>query len=905
MASRQTAHASGVCSPRKAPFMAALNISSREIRQSFLDFFKSKGHTIVRSSSLLPSSPNLLFTNAGMNQFVPIFLGQQPCPYSPPRAVDTQKCIRAGGKHNDLEDVGYDTYHHTFFEMLGNWSFGDYFKKEAITWGWELMTKILKFPKERIYATVYQPGHDEPASFDQEAFDCWKQIFDQAGLDPHVHIVFGGKKDNFWMMGDTGPCGPCSEIHVDLTPEGNTQGKWVNTGSPHCIEIWNLVFIQLNAESNGKFSDLPSRHVDTGAGLERICSVLQCTHQLTDFKSLISNYETDLFRPIFSKIEELSRQKYTSSLPSTHTTEQEQKDVAFRAIADHIRTLSFAIADGILPSNEGRGYVLRRILRRAVRFGRRLGFQEPFFFKLVDVIAENYGDIFSEINQRKEKIVNVIQNEEKSFNETLDRGIEIFQAEVEKLKGIKIFSGETAFKLYDTYGFPLDLTELMARELGLTVDTMVFEKFMEEQRDRARASQKKEAIEVSGVVPQITPTLFVGYDTLNTPSRILDVVEIKGKQAVILEKSPFYAEMGGQVGDRGQLILSNQSWKVVDTQKKDDVFFHILKETDSIPPTSSLVQAEVNSHRRAAIERHHTVTHLFHWALHQLVDQDSRQRGSYVSEDYLRFDFNLSHALTSQQIIDIEKLVNERIQENSSVIWYEQPYLEAQKDPSIQQFFGDQYGEIVRIVEIGDYSKELCGGTHVRKTGDIGLFKIKKESAIAAGIRRIEAVAGTAAEAWVIAHAAQLQVDAEKARLKAQAVELDKQRKIQQQEQARLLAKNLFITEVRKKGDLSIIIKDLGMVDGDFLRMVIEFLRQEKFPGVTVLAGRQEDRCYFACSVAPHLTQQIHAGEIIKQIASVTGGSGGGKSDFAQAGGKNPSRIPEALALAETLLALP
>ncbi len=528
-------------------------MTSAEIRQSFLDFFKSKGHTLVPSSSLMPDSPNLLFTNAGMNQFVPIFLAQRApdvskwagaVPGLDSRAADTQKCIRAGGKHNDLEDVGLDTYHHTFFEMLGNWSFGDYFKKEAIAWAWELVTEVWKFPKNRLYATVYCPdkAKGDPSEFDQEAHDIWAEKFRAAGLDPAVHIVHGGKNDNFWMMGDTGPCGPCSELHVDLTPRGDTQGRLVNQPTAQCIEIWNLVFIQFNANPDGTFSPLPARHVDTGMGFERVTGIIQNTKNFTDFSRVISNYETDIFRPLFDKIEKLSGKQYGSTLPAQgalRMTEPEKIDVAFRVIADHIRTLSFAIADGIIPSNEGRGYVLRRILRRAVRYGRSLGFHEPFFYKLVDVLASTMGGVFPELRAHRDHVEAVIQREEHAFNKTLDRGIELFNEVVASLpaaarmrrdketpradEGKEIlmrpeFPAAQAFKLYDTYGFPLDLTELMARERGLVVDVPGFDKLMDEQRARARAAQKKQVIELSEVETSAA-TQFVGYDKLDTRNR--------------------------------------------------------------------------------------------------------------------------------------------------------------------------------------------------------------------------------------------------------------------------------------------------------------------------------------------------------------------------------------------------
>src|SRR5437899_2713993 len=531
-------------------------MTSAEIRQSFLDFFREKKHTIVPSSSLLPDAPNLLFTNAGMNQFVPIFLGQAKPSWNPPRVADTQKCIRAGGKHNDLEDVGLDTYHHTFFEMLGNWSFGDYFKKEAIEWAWELLVERWKFPAQRLYATVYEPGAGEPSEFDQEAYEHWARLFREADLDPKVHILSSGKADNFWMMGDTGPCGPCSEVHVDLTPDGDTRGALVNKGDPRCIEIWNLVFIQFNANPDGSFTPLPQRHVDTGMGFERAVAILQGTKNLSDFSGTISNYETDVFRPIFDELEKLSGKKYASTLPKQKSSgegEQETIDIAFRVIADHIRALSFAIADEIIPSNEGRGYVLRRILRRAIRYGRTLGFHEPFFFKLVDVVAQTLGDVFPEIRGKQLTIKKTIQLEEESFNRTLDQGIQLFEqatagAKTEKTrahrsslilekefarevgkKSLSVLAGKTvrgefAFVLYDTYGFPLDLTELIARERGLTVDVAGFERLMEQQRERGRKAQKKEEISVEPGELKAEPTKFLGYDFLETEAIVETVL---------------------------------------------------------------------------------------------------------------------------------------------------------------------------------------------------------------------------------------------------------------------------------------------------------------------------------------------------------------------------------------------
>src|SRR6184192_2942002 len=766
-------------------------MTSAQIRQSFLDFFREKKHTIVPSSSLLPDAPNLLFTNAGMNQFVPIFLGEQKPSWKPPRVADTQKCIRAGGKHNDLEDVGLDTYHHTFFEMLGNWSFGDYLKKEAIDWAWELVVGRWKFPAQRLYATVYKPGLREPSEFDQEAYDHWTRLFQDADLDPAIHVLSGGKADNFWMMGDTGPCGACSELHVDLTPDGDTRGALVNKEDPRCIEIWNLVFIQFNANPDNTLTLLPQRHVDTGMGFERVTAIVQGTKNLTDFAGTISNYETDIFRPIFDQLEKLSGKKYGSTIPvvgqahrlpdieggsrsrPTNDPDQEKIDIAFRVIADHIRTLSFAIADGIIPSNEGRGYVLRRVLRRAIRYGRTLGFQEPFFFQLVDVVARTMGDVFPEVRSKQKAIKGTIRREEESFNKTLDKGIKVFEARilsayedaknVAPLGGWVILPGDFAFKLYDTYGFPLDLTELMARERGLTVDVVGFEKLMEEQRERARKAQKKEEISVEEGELKAAPTKFLGYDFLEAEAVIEAVLPDKKSDELnlVLDRTPCYAEMGGQVGDKGLLHVPGHDrtevgqLRVTDTQKRGAVFIHRAALVEGRgPEPGEAVRVSVDADRRHAIERHHTVTHLLHWALHQVVSRDAAQKGSYVGPDKLTFDFS-SAALTKQEVRDVERLVNEKIAENAAVSWTEIPYAEVQKRKDITQFFGEKYGDTVRVLQVGGtpralngYSMELCGGTHVRSTSEIGPFRIVKEEAIAAGIRRIEAVAGDAARSW-------------------------------------------------------------------------------------------------------------------------------------------------------------
>ncbi|HEV2692722.1 MAG TPA: alanine--tRNA ligase [Verrucomicrobiae bacterium] len=1052
--------------------------TGKQIRQDFLDFFKSKQHTIVPSSSLMPDSPNLLFTNAGMNQFVPIFLGQTKCPYMPGRAADTQKCIRAGGKHNDLDDVGLDTYHHTFFEMLGNWSFGDYFKKEAIAWAWELVIEVWKFPPQRVYATIYQPdkSKNDPADRDQEAWELWAEKFRSIGLDPEIHIVNGNKKDNFWMMGETGPCGPCTEVHIDLRPgpretDLDTQASGrllVNGSDARCIEIWNNVFIQYNANPDGTFSPLPAQHVDTGMGFERVTSIIQGTKGLTDFQNAkISNYETDIFRPIFDALEKMSGKKYGSTLPgdaaktpsaplktsgegqgniievgdhgiekshsncpddeddieTAPSAEQIALDVAFRVIADHIRTLSFAIADGIQPGNTDRNYVLRRILRRAVRYGRTLGFREPFFYKLVDVLAETMGEVFPEIRAKKKIVQETIQREEEAFNKTLDKGLSLFEAalntrnylkskvgefdeiimqlggkleklpdhsngidrlndlgtdlerlsilengfaanhsvlealhisgfsnflsvhtghtavsEEQYLKFVKVyparlkvakkaigdvsawnngvFGGFEAFILYDTYGFPLDLTELMARERGLTVDKEGFEKLMEEQRNRARAAQKKEVISLSQI-ETTTPTKFVGYDNLATEAKVLEVVSLKDKTAVILDTSSAYAEMGGQVGDTGELTGSGQLWRVTNTQKSGNTFLHFIEGGDA-PAVGAGVTLAVEKSRRDAIQRHHTVTHLLHWALHEVASKEASQKGSSVGPDKLTFDFN-SAPLTPAQVVDIEKLVNERILENAGVSWTEVAHADVKNRKDIMQFFGDKYGDTVRVVQIGGhahkldgYSMELCGGTHTRATGEIGLFRIVSEAAVAAGVRRIEAVAGLSAydlanqQLQLIRSIAgkinspvgelEKKIDA----LLAHQKELEKSLKLAQQREAAGSAKDL-VAKAETINDIPAIIANLGANDGDTLQAIADSLKSQ-FKGVIVLGGAANGAVTLIAAVSPDFTAKVQAGKIIQTIAPIVGGKGGGKPDNARGGGKDAAKLDEALAKVKTLL---
>ncbi len=930
-------------------------MTSADIRQSFLDFFKGKDHTLVPSSSLLPGSPNLLFTNAGMNQFVPIFLGERApdvdrwpgaLPASPRRAADTQKCIRAGGKHNDLEDVGFDTYHHTLFEMLGNWSFGDYFKQEAIAWAWELLVQHWHFPPARLYATVYQPGPGDPADFDAEAHAAWSRLFTAAGLDPALHIVPGNKRDNFWMMGDTGPCGPCSEVHVDLTPDGATRGRLVNAGDARCIEIWNLVFIQFNATPDGRFEPLPARHVDTGMGFERVCSILQGTRGFSDFSAPISNYETDVFRPLFDALETLSGHRYTSRLPEPHATAPDpaaKRDIAFRVIADHIRTLAFAVADGILPSNEGRGYVLRRILRRAVRYGRDLGFHEPFFHKLVEVVDRQFGAVFPELRSRRRQVEETIRGEEESFSRTLDRGIEMFHEEAERLAAGKsrTVSGEFAFKLYDTYGFPVDLTRLMARERNLGIDEAGFERLMERQREQSKAAQQRAVIEVAGAGAfDGIASSFTGYDRLDAEARVLAV---DGPLAV-LDSTPFYAEMGGQVGDTGALATSAGEIPVLDTRRAGGIAIHKLPDGASLE-AGQTVRARVDAPRRALIEAHHSATHLMHWALRKVLGDGVAQKGSYVGPDRLRFDFAHPTAMQPDEIAEVERLVNEHVAAGAPVRWEERPYAEVRNDPTILQFFGDKYGETVRVVDIGGFSRELCGGTHVRQTGAVGLFKLASESAIAAGVRRIEAVCGPAIRPWAEAefarlterfdtlvrkkgemaraaarHAAflatlphltpgellaalQARLDL-LARLEEEVREWEKQQ--QKEAKARMAARAGEVAagllgRAREIAGLPAIIEAIDGFDGDGLQAVADALKPA-FKGVIFLASAHDGAVALVAAVSPEYTAKVQAGKLVQAAAPIVGGKGGGRPDNARGGGRDTAKIPEALARVEALV---
>ena len=922
-------------------------MTSKEIRQSFLDFFKEKEHSIVPSSSLLPESPGLLFTNAGMNQFVPFFLGTQKSPYEPPRATDTQKCIRAGGKHNDLEDVGFDTYHQTLFEMLGNWSFGDYFKKEAIEWAWELLVDRWGFPPSRLFATVYMPGEGDPAEFDEEAYKHWHLVFERAGLDPDVHIVHGNKKDNFWMMGDTGPCGPCSEIHVDLTPEGDTKGELVNVDDARCIELWNLVFIQYNAEPDGTFKPLPACHVDTGMGFERACSMIQGTAGFTDFSKPISNYETDVFRPIFDALEEASGQTYGCTLPIKREglTDQEQTDIAFRVIADHIRTLSFAIADGIRPGNAGRNYVLRRILRRAVKFGRSLGLGKdgPFLSSLIPTLVSEFGDIFPEISAKKETIIELLNSEELLFGQTIDRGMKLFETEQRRTDG-DIFSGKTAFDLESTYGFPIDLTELMASECGLRVDMKDYSSCLEEHQKISKGNAQSEVIAALDFKSEVE-TQFTGFDEDESVARIIEFLERDGEYYVIVDKCPLYAEKGGQVSDHGQLVVGGENILILDVTQVGAAFcLRIDGQISSWEGSPIDVTLKVDSERRRMIETHHTATHLMHWALHEVVGPEVAQQGSLVDTGRLRFDFN-SEALQSDQVSAVEKLVNEKVLDNDSVFWDEVEHSDIRERKDIMQFFGDKYGDMVRVVQIGGsksdlngYSMELCGGTHLSNTGDIGLFKIKSEGAISAGVRRIEAVCGIAAQHFVEERISALKEESRELQQKLESafqslgddsqgipamkgkdseietwilfrdslrdavINAGKTLKKRQSANAAVEADSMLSSLISDaQGEVPLIVHGFEGTPA-LLQELLNGLKKKQFLGVGVLTVTDSDKVHLGVSVSSEFTDRFHAGDLISKLAPIIGGKGGGKPEMARGAGNDVAAVESMLAEAKTII---
>ncbi len=869
-------------------------MTSQEIRQQFINFFKDRGHKFVPGSPVVPlDDPTLLFTNAGMNQFKDIFLNKGKRDYV--RAVNTQKCIRVSGKHNDLEEVGHDTYHHTFFEMLGNWSFGDYYKKEAIQWAWELFTDVWKLPKEKLYATVFRTD-DEAAVLWQQETDIKKE-----------NILRFDEKDNFWEMGNTGPCGPCSEIHIDLGPEycdhkGEDHVCFVNGDCGRYIELWNLVFIQYNRDENGTLHTLPSRHVDTGAGFERIVAVLQEKR---------SNYDTDLFTPILDHIGDITGTPYLSS------TEQ----MAFRVIADHVRMLTFSIADGGLPSNDGRGYVMRRILRRAARYGRKLDMHEPFIYKLVPTVIDILAGAFPDVKERAEHVASVIRAEEEHFNRTLDRGLEIFDKIKEQLQEKKevLIPGSDVFRLYDTYGFPVDLTRVLADENNLSLDMKGFDIEMEAQRERARAAAKFDMGGISGdawtAVNEGADSAFLGYTELAIETHIMRYFKDNEAIRLVLKETPFYAESGGQIGDRGKIIGEGFELEVYDTQKDGDQIVHFCKPNDAFDPQSDKVFAEVLSSARRDTARNHTATHLLHAALRTVLGDHVQQAGSLVEPERLRFDFTHFEKISQDQLIQIEDIVNTKIREDAELEIARETFSEAQKKGAMA-LFGEKYGEIVRTVKVDTFSLELCGGTHVNRTGEIGPFIILHENGIASGVRRIEAITGPKAVRHIqksretLDTLTQLMATGEE-ELTVKVENLIQERKTLDKELQRLASDQLLsnsdalMKKAEKIGDISVITESIPNVTMDQLKTLGDRIRETSQMTAALFSTEQNGKLNLVCIITDDVikSKSLKAGELVKEAAKVAGGGGGGRPHLATAGARDIDKVQEVFAKFRELIA--
>ena len=871
--------------------------SSAQIRQEFLDFFKEKEHLVVPSAPVVPQNdPTLLFTNAGMNQFKPIFLDEQSG-YEKDgetwqRAVDSQRCIRVSGKHNDLEEVGYDTYHHTLFEMLGNWSFGDYFKREAIRWAWELLVDEWGLEPDRLYATVFEGDEDDGLPVDQESITLWEE---ETSINPD-HILKFDKTDNFWEMGETGPCGPCSEVHVDIRPDEERKEKdgaeLVNMDDPRVMEIWNLVFIQFNRQPDGSLEKLPAQHVDTGMGFERICAVLQDKR---------SNYDTDLFTPLLDKIGELANVSYGAD---------DETDIAMRVIADHIRAVSFSIADGASPGNDGRGYVVRRILRRAIRYGwDKLDLKKPFFYKLVPTLAEQFKDVFPVLVNQQDYVQNVIQSEEKSFLNTLGQGIELFN---EMVEGKDQISGEDAFKLHDTYGFPIDLTQLMAREQGVDVDVEGFNKRMKEQKERARAagtfnvdqSSPKEWITVNDT----DDFEFVGYDSLSTWSNIKMLRKENDRGAVVLDKTPFYAESGGQVADTGIISNGDEHLRVLDVQKSPDGYIHIVDKLPEDPEGEW--EAMVNGDRRREIRKHHSATHLVHAALKQVLGDHIAQKGSLVDENHLRFDFSHYDQIPKSELNQIEEIVNDRIQQNISKQEERDVPIDKAKERGATMLFGEKYGDNVRVISFDpDYSMELCGGTHVEATGEIGYFRFTGESSAAAGIRRIEAKVGKSVDEYLrqenelvqrirseIGQSQDLVRDIHQ--LIEERKDLEKEVEELRKQQSASKLDGLIQNAQELNDGVKLVSGEVPHADMDLLKQLgYESLDKQKEGTVTVLGAKdlEEGKVYVMAAVTEDVITEksLKAGALVGQLGQMLGGGGGGQPNLATAGGRKPEKLKE------------
>jgi alanyl-tRNA synthetase len=868
-------------------------MKASEVRKTFLDFFQSKNHEIVSSSPMVvKDDPTLMFINAGMNQFKDIFLGNKPAKF--PRAADTQKCLRVSGKHNDLEEVGRDTYHHTMFEMLGNWSFGDYFKKEAVEWAWELLTEVYKINKENLYVTVFGGDKDENLDVDNEAFELWKKII------PESRILYGSKKDNFWEMGETGPCGPCSEIHIDIrNDEEKTKipGKeLVNKDHPQVIEIWNLVFMEFNRMANGTLVSLPAKHVDTGMGFERLCMVLQNKQ---------SNYDTDVFQPLIQKISKIVEIPYGKN---------EQTDIAMRVIADHTRAITFAITDGQLPSNTGAGYVIRRILRRAVRYAYTfLDQKDPMIYKLIDTLAGQFIDIFPEVEKQKEIITKVIMEEETSFLRTLANGIQRFNQYLESNADDKIIDGAFAFELFDTYGFPLDLTALIAEEHQKSVDEEEFQKRLLQQKERSRKAASINTDDWVILDEKDAKEEFIGYDHTEANVHITRYRKVTAKNKtmyqLVFNYTPFYAESGGQIGDTGYIEADGKKTYIIDTRKENDLIIHFSKEMPTDPKAN--FHAVVNRERRENIKRNHTATHLLHHALRNVLGEHVEQKGSFVGPDYLRFDFSHFGKMTPEEIKQVEHIVNTEIRENHPLNEKRAIPMEEARDMGALAFFGEKYGDLVRVINFGD-STELCGGTHVTATGNIGIIKITSEGAIAAGIRRIEALTGTKAEEYLynmtdtVMQAKAIlknQKDIVKGIEMLQEANHELQKEIEILKKAAHVRKNI-LSQVIETEKYTLLATEVEL-DASTMKDLAFQLKGQISNYVIVLGTKADGKAGLLVMIDEDTVKvnQLNAGAIIRELAVEIKGGGGGQPHFASAGGKNPDGIPAAIEKAKQLLA--
>ena len=871
-------------------------MNSQEIRSTFIDFFEQKQHQFVSSAPIVSKDdPTLMFTNAGMNQFKDYFLGNKPAPYS--RAVNSQKCLRVSGKHNDLEEVGMDTYHHTMFEMLGNWSFGDYFKKEAITWAWELLTEVYKLPKDRLYATVFGGDKGDQLPLDQEAYDYWKDLLDED------RILSGSKKDNFWEMGDTGPCGPCSEIHIDLRPSAEiaqVPGRdLVNQDHPLVVEIWNLVFMQFNRMQSGELHTLAARHIDTGMGFERLVMAIQ---------NKTSNYDTDLFAPLIGHVSQKAGVVYGAK-PET--------DVAIRVIVDHIRAIAFTISDGQLPSNNKAGYVVRRILRRAVRYGYTfLNFKHPFLHELVPILANQFKPIFPSVDEQQDFIAKVIQEEEQSFLRTLEIGLGKLEQIKAEYQSQGVIPGAVAFELYDTFGFPFDLTALIARESGLTVDEAGFEQEMKQQKQRSRAAAVSDAGDWT-LVTETQEITFVGYDQLTTEARIVRYRKVDEKDKsfyqLVLDTTPFYPEGGGQVGDTGYLEADGEKISVIDTKKENDLIIHVTKQLPA--DVSATFRCVVNPQKRRLTQNNHTATHLLHAALRETLGDHVQQRGSLVNDRLLRFDFSHFAKMSHEEIKAVERRVNQKIRENIVLEERRSVPIDEAKAMGAMALFGEKYGDQVRVIIFDPaYSVELCGGTHISATGSIGLFKITSESSISAGVRRIEAITAETAESWVDQQESLLNEvketlkqprDLKKAveSLLTEKSQLQRQLDALQQKEAAGLKDDLL----KRSSDINgtqVIVERVSLPSADVVKKLAFDLKNQQDNLILVLAADIAGKPQITVAIDESLVQtyDLHAGNMVKALAKHIQGGGGGQPFFATAGGKNLKGLNQVVAEARTII---